>query len=192
MLLLGGCATTRPAGHAVPVADAQARQAERERVLREQTRWGLEGRVAVATGEQGGSGRIEWRQEGPRYEVALSAPITRQSWRLSGGAGDARLEGLEGGTRSGPDAAALLREATRWDIPVASLPDWLRALPSPGVPAQTAFAPDGRLARLTQSGWTIDYAWPADPAALLPSRIDARRDAARVRLVVDRWTDGSQ
>lgn len=187
-----GCATSRPAGPAIPAAEAQARQASRERELRADTRWGLEGRIAVATGEQGGSGRIEWRQDGAGYSVALSAPVTRQSWRLSGGPDGARLEGLDGGPRSGPDAAALLLDATRWDIPVAFLADWLRGLPAAGPPAQAAFAPDGRLARLSQAGWTIDYAWPADPAAALPSRIDARRDAARVRLVVDRWTDGAE
>ncbi|MFZ5657756.1 MAG: lipoprotein insertase outer membrane protein LolB [Pseudomonadota bacterium] len=192
LALLAGCATVPPAGPVVPAAEAQARQLERERSLRQQARWGLEGRIAVATGDQGGSGRIEWRQDGTGYEVALTAPVTRQSWRLSGGAQGARLEGLEGGPRSGPDAAALLLEATRWDIPVASLGDWLRGLPAPGQPAQAAFAPDGRLARLAQGGWTIDYAWPADPASTLPSRIDARRDAARVRLVVDRWTDGAE
>jgi outer membrane lipoprotein LolB len=192
LALLAGCATAPPAGPVVPAAEAQARQLERERSLRQQARWGLEGRIAVATGDQGGSGRIEWRQDGAGYEVALTAPVTRQSWRLSGGPQGARLEGLEGGTRSGPDAAALLQEATRWDIPVASLGDWLRGLPAPGQPAQAGFAPDGRLARLAQGGWTIDYAWPADPAATLPSRIDARRDAARVRLVVDRWTDGAE
>lgn len=188
---LAGCAT-RPVGPAIPEAEALARHAQRERALRADPRWGLEGRIAVSTGEQGGSGRIEWRQDGAAYEVALSAPVTRQSWRLSGGPSGARLEGLEGGPRSGADAGVLLREATRWEIPVASLADWLRALPTPGRPAQTQFAADGRLARLVQDGWAIDYVWPADPAATLPSRIEARRDPARVRLAIDRWTDGAE
>lgn len=191
-LLLGGCATTRPAGPIVPVAEAQARQAARERILRAETRWGLEGRIAVSTGDQGGSGRIEWRQDGPRFDVTLSAPVTRQGWRLTGGPGGARLEGLEGGPRSGPDAALLLREATRWDIPVASLGDWLRGLPTDAAAANATYAPDGRLARLVENGWTIDYAWPDDADARLPSRIDARRDTARVRLAIDRWTDGAE
>ena len=189
---LAGCATTRPAGPAVPEAEARARQAERERELRADAQWGLEGRIAVSTGEQGGSGRIEWRQDGAAYEVALSAPVTRQSWRLSADATGARLEGMEGGTRRGPDAGELLRAATRWEIPVASLADWLRALPTPGRPAVSRFGADGRLMQLAQDGWTIDYGWPADPAADLPSRIEARRDPAKVRLVVDRWTDGAQ
>lgn len=185
---LAACATVPP-GPAVPEAEARQRQAERERRLRADTAWGLEGRLAVSTGDQGGSGRIEWTQAGDRFDVVLSAPVTRQGWRLSGGPGQARLDGIEGGPRTGTDAAALLLEATRWDIPVQSLASWLRGLPAPGAAARTTFAADGRLARLEQAGWTIDYAWPAG-AGDLPARLDARRDAARVRLVIDRWTDG--
>lgn len=192
LALASGCATV-PRGPAVPAAEAEARQAARERALRADPRWGLEGRIAVSTGEQGGSGRIEWRQDGPRFDVVLSAPVTRQGWRLSGAPGSARLEGIEGGPRTGSDAAQLLRDATRWEIPVQSLPDWLRAVPAPGAPAQLAFAADGRLSRLVQNGWTIDYAWPGTAAASdLPVRIDARREPARVRLAVDRWTDGAE
>lgn len=192
LALLGGCAT-RPATPAIPTAEAEARQAAREELLRADTRWGLEGRIAVSTGDQGGSGRIAWRQDGPRFEVVLSAPVTRQGWRLVGGPDGARLEGIEGGPRTGPDAATLLRDATRWDIPVASLADWLRALPAPGRPARLSYAPDGRLSRIVQDGWTIDYTWPtAQGPADRPARIDARRDGARVRLAVDRWTDGTE
>lgn len=190
-LVLGGCATV-PTGPAVPAAEAEARQAARERRLHADTAWGLEGRLAVSTGDQGGSGRIEWRQDGPRYDVLLSAPITRQGWRLTGAPGSARLDGIEGGPRTGTDAGRLLLEATRWDIPVQSLPDWLRGLPTPGRPAQLRFGADGRLARIEQDGWTIDYAWPADATADRPARIDARRDPARVRLAIDRWTVGAE
>lgn len=192
LVLLAGCATPRMTGPAVPTAEAQARQADREQALRADATWGLEGRIAVSTGDQGGSGRIEWRQDGAQFDVTLSAPVTRQGWRLAGGPGGARLDGLEGGPRSGPDAALLLREATRWDIPVDSLGDWLRGLPATPAAARLTYGPDGRLSRLVENGWSIDYVWPADAAAQLPTRIDARRDAARVRLAIDRWTDGTE
>lgn len=188
--VLASCATA-PRGPAIPLAEAQARQVARERALRADTAWGLEGRIAVSTGDQGGSGRVEWRQDGARFDVTLSAPVTRQGWRLTGGPAGARLEGLEGGPRTGPDAARLLREATRWDIPVASLGDWLRGLPTSASVARLTFDVDGRLAQIAENGWTIDYEWPAT-AEQLPSRIDARRDGARVRLAIDRWTDGSE
>lgn len=185
-LLLAGCATTRPA---VDGTVAATQQAERERQLRAVEAWGFEGRIAVSSNGQGGSGRIEWRQDGPRSSVVLSAPVTRQGWRLESGPGGARLEGLEGGPRTGADAGDLLREATGWDIPVPALASWLRGLAAPGSAGVPTYAANGRLQRLAQQGWTIDYTWPASGA--LPSRIEARRDATRVRLAIDQWTDAS-
>ncbi|GGZ66909.1 outer-membrane lipoprotein LolB [Lysobacter xinjiangensis] len=190
--LLAGCATARIEAPAVPAAEAEARQLERERTMAADTDWGFEGRVAISNARDAGSGRLEWRQSGARFEVSLTAPITRQGWRLSGGPGGATLDGLPGGPREGGDAEALLREATGWEIPVRSLPYWVRGLRTDPRGAVLQFGPGGRPSRLSEGGWTIDYSWPADAQAELPSRVEARRDDARVRLVVDRWTDGAE
>jgi outer membrane lipoprotein LolB len=174
------------------LAAAQTRQAEHEAVVRAEPTWSLQGRVALSNGRNGGSGRIDWQQLADRYEVALSAPVTRQSWRLSGDASAARLDGLEGGTRTGSDPGQLLRAATGWEIPVAALSSWLRGARADEAvfgPATVAFGADRRLARIQQAGWTIDYpAWqPTMAAGALPVRLNAQRGRAWVRLVVDRW-----
>src|SRR5690606_1661679 len=109
----------QPAGP--PSAAAEAREAQRRLWLDARPDWELQGRLAVSQAGKGGSGRIDWRQRGPRYEISLSAPVTRQSWRLSGDGAGARLEGLEGGPREGPDASRLLWEATGWIIPVQEM-----------------------------------------------------------------------
>ncbi|WP_233423915.1 lipoprotein insertase outer membrane protein LolB [Lysobacter capsici] len=196
MLMLGlsacvGGAVKRPAGETVvPAADAAQREAARAQRVRAGNEWSLTGRIAVSNAGKGGSGRIEWTQRGERFEVALSAPVTRQSWRLAGGPGEARLEGLEGGPRSGDNAAALLLETTGWDIPVEALGNWLRGLPAEGgAAAKLAPGPDGRPLSIEQGGWTIAYQWPA--SGDLPSRLDARRASARVRLIVDEWQGGA-
>lgn len=189
-VLLSACAGQAVRGPAPPLAPAaaEAAQSARESELRAQTGWSLSGRIALSNGRNGGSGRIEWRQDGDRYEVALSAPVTRQSWRLSGDATGARLEGVDGGPRSGTDAAALLRDATGWEIPVAALSDWVRGLRAVGQgPASVRYGADGRPARIEQGGWTIDYRWPATAAPGLPSRVDAVRGEAKVKLIVDEW-----
>lgn len=175
---------------------AAALQAQREAELAPLDAWSLQGRVALSNGRDGGSGRIDWRQEGARYEIALGAPVTRQSWRLSGDAAGAQLEGLEGGTRSGPDATALLLEATRWEIPVAALASWARGVRADARhgAATIRYAADGRLARIEQGGWVIDYSdWRASaiPGIELPNRLNASRGDARVRLIVDRWGEGA-
>lgn len=197
LLLLAACAA-QPIRQLPPLdaAVAAAKQAQREAELASSGAWSLQGRVALSNGRDGGSGRIDWRQDGARFEVALSAPVTRQSWRLSGDAAGAQLEGLEGGTRSGPDATSLLFEATRWEIPVAALASWargVRADDSHGA-ATIRYGSDGRLARIEQGGWVIDYSdWRASaiPGIELPSRLNASRGDARVRLIVDRWNEGA-
>nr|MBO2466508.1 outer membrane lipoprotein LolB [Xanthomonadaceae bacterium] len=190
-LLLAGCATG-PGHPGVPVADtlagAEAAQQARARRLAEITDWGFQGRLAVSTGDRGGSGRLDWSQRGEGYVAALSAPVTRQSWRLRGGPEGAVLEGLEGGPRRGGDADALLREATGWPIPVRALADWVRGLATPG--ARVGYGADGRLQRIEVDGWTIEYQawWPASGRLPeMPARVQATRADARVRLVVDAW-----
>lgn len=193
------CAVLLTACMAQPVREAlppiagtpEMHQAQREAMLADKAQWSLQGRVAVSNGRDGGSGRIDWRQDGTHYDVALSAPVTRQSWRLSGDDAGAQLEGLEGGTRIGPGAAELLREATRWEIPVAALSSWargLRADPRHG-PATVHYAADGRLGRIEQAGWIIEYSgWQADATGVeLPNRLNASKGEAKVRLIVDRW-----
>lgn len=204
LVLLVACAG-QPVRQAPPVAAAAelATQEAREAALRADLDWSLAGRVALANGDRGGSGRLDWRQAGDRYSVSLSAPITRQSWRLSVGPGGATLEGLDGGPRHGPDASALLLRSTGWRIPIEALPDWLRGARAPALgPAVMAFGPDGRLARMEQGGWTIEYSnWGmpgaegagavgAAPGVALPHRLEAVRGDARVRLVVDDWNPG--
>lgn len=191
VLLLAACA-----GQGVrPVTPAQAvAPPEAAAWFTAHPDWSFAGRVAVSQAGKGGSGQIDWQQHGRQYMVTLSAPITRQSWRLSGDthyeAGT--LEGMEGGSRHGEDAEALLQEATGWAIPVNSLPDWVRGQPvwDTPVPAQVSRASDGRLQSLQQLGWTIEYRdWhPASEGRpALPRRIEARNGDARVKLLLDHW-----
>lgn len=201
VLLLSAC-VSRPVRQPLSpaqVAAAEALQVVREEMLRGQPVWSLQGRVAISNGRNGGSGRFDWLQDGVRFDLSLSAPVTRQSWRLVGDGASARLEGLDGGTREGPDAATLLREATGWEIPVASLADWVRGARAQGAgSARAVYGIDGRLQSIEQAGWTIDYRWPVpgsdratDPAQALPTRLDARRGDASVRLIIDQWTAGA-
>lgn len=204
-LALAGCVSV-PARKgvaigALPAAEAAAamqRQQARERRVTALPAVSFDGRVALSNGRNGGSGRIEWRQRGDAYEVTLSAPVSRQSWRLEGDAGSARIEGIEGGPRSDTDVVRLLREATGLEIPVGALAAWAsgaRADAAAFGPARLGFAADGRLARIEQGGWTVDYlGWQdadigdGQPSLAVPARIDAHRGQAKVRLAIDAWS----
>lgn len=163
-----------------------AAQAAREASLAEAPGWSLSGRVAVSVQGEGGSGRLEWSQSAGSADIRLSAPISRQGWWLQVRPGLARLEGLPEGPREGPDAEALLREATGWTLPVQALSSWVRGARAPG-PARIEFGPDGLPARLEQDGWVVEYREWGGGEPARPKRVFARRGEASVRLVVDRW-----
>ncbi|MBS0225538.1 MAG: outer membrane lipoprotein LolB [Proteobacteria bacterium] len=148
--------------------------------------WGMGGRAAISHGGQSGNLGVEWEDAGSSgYLVVLTAPITRQGWRLQEQDGHATLEGIAGGPRTGADGAALLREATGFEIPVQALRYWMRGYPDPAQRLDKAAFAGDQLATLEQDGWQIDYL--ARDAQGRPSRINATRGDDRVRLVIDRW-----
>lgn len=183
----------------VTTVSTEAQQAEAARVdaLRAQPAWSFQGRVAVSKGRNGGSGRIDWQQQARQYVVSLSAPVTRQSWTLSGDSGNrsGRLDGVDGGPRQGEDAQQVLLEATGWDIPVNQLPDWVRGLVAEGNGAgQIDRDAEGRPRRVRQMDWEIQFLdwYPAEgDRPVLPRRIEAVNGDAKVRLLVDGWVLGS-
>ena len=188
LALLAGCATT-PARPVAPVASAEVLDDQRGQVVE----WTLAGRIAVSNGREGGSGRIDWQQDSGSYLISLSAPVTRQGWRLSGDATRARLEGIKGGPLEGADAQSLLREATGWEIPVGALGNWIRGIGAAGHeygPVKVSYGPDNLPVRLEQAGWSVEYAeWlPVSNGPALPTRLVATQGQAKVRLVMDAWT----
>ncbi|SDD88499.1 lipoprotein insertase outer membrane protein LolB [Aquimonas voraii] len=187
LLLLVGCARAPLRG---PDAELLAAQAGREAALARIDHWRLTGRLAVSGEGEGGSGRIDWEQRGEAYTIELSAPVSRQSWRLSGDASGARLEGHGQGPLEDRDPEALLRRAAGWSMPLEPLQAWVRGARTRGR-AEIAFGPDGLPALLQQGGWRIDYRnWGEFDGLSLPVRVFAESGERRVRLVVDRWELG--
>ncbi len=191
-LLLASCAVQPVKQPAMPVdrAGAEAMDLRRGEVID----WNLAGRVAVSNGKQGGSGRIDWQNREDGYTLTLSAPITRQSWKLSGNALGARLEGIEGGPRESADVEQMLIEATGWDIPVDAMANWIRGIGAAGHeygPTKVTYRPDGHPLQIEQAGWIIDYReWQTGPEPAMPTKLVATRGTAKIRLVVDVWTLG--
>ena len=184
MLALAACA---PSSLRRPESAELAAQQAREDAVRAMADWGLVGRISFDDGRDNGSGRIEWQQRGQHFEIILSAPVSRRSWRLSGGPDGALLEGLEGGPRRARSAEALLAREVGWSIPLGQLRAWARGLRA-GPGARLAFGEGPLPAQLLEDGWTIDYRdWFADRQPPLPRRVFAAQGERTVRLVVERW-----
>ncbi len=185
------CASATTSSTCASALDALNRASEKLHAIESDASSGfaLEGRVAISQGRDGGNANIDWRAETLRtYTVALSAPITGQSWRLEVTPAQATVHGMKGGPRSGADPTALLKQATGWTIPVTEMRYWIQARPAPGVETTDVVFQDAAATRLlgfTQSGWTLSF--EGLDAEGLPRRIFARKGDNQVRLIVDQW-----
>ena len=184
LCLLAACA---PAPVRPPIKGDESVQVARESALASQSTWSFSGRIAVNSAGNAGNARIDWKQDGADYDIRLSAPITGQGWRLRRVGPDISLEGMQGGTRTGNDAEALLQDATGWRVPVSAMASWVRGARAAGS-ADLDFDPAGLPATLRQLGWAVEYRGWTVASTPLPTRVFASQPDASVRLVIERWS----
>lgn len=197
-LALTGCArlaTRTPALPSVgeaPAGIGSAAYQQRQSALQPIRDWGFSGRIAFASPEDSGSGRIDWSQQHERLDIRLSAPVSRQSWQLTADASGARLDGLDDGAIQAASADELLAGQFGFAVPLASLGQWLRGLAAEGAVDAARIDERGRPLELRQHGWVIRFPdWHSAAPADLPRRVFAERQVPggtdRVRVVIDRW-----
>ena len=182
-LLCAGCVTLRSAG-LPPLPDYAARQ----QALNNVRNWGFTGRIAVRDSLDGFNGNLHWEQRREYFDARVSGPLGMGTVRIAGDPGEVRVTDKDGGEVLLDDPENDLRRLYGWHIPVESLRYWALGIPDPAHVATTEQAPDGRLTRLQQAGWTvvIDRYRPGG-GQLMPRRLKASRGDSRVTLVIDRW-----
>lgn len=186
-LLLAACVPA-PAVRVKGDAALMQEQEARERVLSGTDRWILQGKLGVSDGKEGGSGTLNWTQDGERYEFTVRSPVVGKSFRLSGGPDGALLEGLDGGPLRGPDAESLMLKALGWDVPLRDLRAWVLGLRADSGPAELSFGTDRLPSLLQQDGWSVDYReWDAVRQPPMPKKVFAEKPPYRVRLSIESW-----
>lgn len=188
MLVLAACAPVRI--RESPAADAA--QTARETRLRDFASWNITAHIAISDGKDGGSGELEWKQDGKSYDFTVHAPVTGKTWNLSGDEHRAELKGVSAETETGSNPEQLLRDRVGWDVPLAELGDWVRGLRAPGTKATVEYDEQNLPALIEQSGWKVEYRdWFTDRNPPLPRKVFATRGNARVRVAIENWALGS-
>jgi outer membrane lipoprotein LolB len=103
---------------------------------------------------------------------------------------EVRIQTQDGQNWTAPDADDLLEQSLGVRLPVNGLRYWVRGLPEPGSTPGLQTDAHGRLTRLEQNGWVIEYPAYAPTSRLnldLPERIVARRTDLSVKLVIEQW-----
>ncbi len=179
-LALAGCVSRPP----VSPAPAPELWAARVAALQGAAGWRLDGRAAVAFGNQGWQAGLDWRQERAESDLRLAGPFGMGALQIHRGPGGLSLNGAD------PKAAGLeqLQEKLGFDLPIDDLRYWLLGVPKPGIDSTVERNGQDRARQLLQDGWRVDYDnYRRQGADLLPARIELSREGVRVRIAVDHW-----
>lgn len=190
-LLLAGCATIPPVD---PRAVAPQWQ-QHQRAVNAQPDWTLTARIAAHDENDGWSGQLRWHQGADGYQVQFNAPFGQGALRLDGSPQQVEMHTSDGQVLVAADAESLLFQQLGWRLPLSHLQYWVRGLPVPvgktDVPPVLAFDEAGRLTRLQQSRWQIEYpAYDQVGTVALPRKVYLENPELNVRLVIDRWQLG--
>lgn len=186
-LVLSGCAG--PAARPVPPSAPESPGAAHATRVTAFDAWRLTGRIAVQRDDQGFSADLEWRQDGPAFDLRVTAPLNGGTFRLLGAAGEVALATPDGNTYRAPDAESLMREHLGWSLPLDGARYWIRGVPGPHAPPAHEVTDDaGRWSDFEQDRWRVSVLDYTDLDGLaLPRKLFLLRDDLRVRLVMRRW-----
>ena len=169
-----------------PALDNEYQRREAQVVALEQ--WELEGRLALSDGKEGGSGVLSWVQEDDASRLAFRGTMGRGAWQLEADSSGAVLEMANGEVYRDASVAELVRKRVGWKVPVDALQWWVRGLAAPGKLKSRELDETGRLVRLEQSGWTVNFSQYRDEGkAWMPGKLNARRENYVVKVVVKNW-----
>jgi outer membrane lipoprotein LolB len=150
--------------------------------------WSIDGRIGITNAQEGWHASLQWAQQGPAYAIDLFGPWGQGRVRIEGDARGVSVRTADGQVRRAADPERLLGETLGVRIPLNGLRYWVRSLPDPNRPSELQGDPQGRLSRLEQDGWVIDYPRYAQVGSMeLPAQIRARQEDWQVRIAIREW-----
>lgn len=175
--MTAGCAMLEPAA-TMPRPAREAIEAFR-----------IDGRIAVRRAGESFSAGIDWRHDAQSDEIVISGPLGQGLARLTSGGGTALLETADQKRYVAADMEGLSEQVFGAPLPVSGLGSWVLGRSAFGGTARLDAA--GRLAGLSEQGWTIEYLrYESEARDALPELLQARRDDVEVRLKIDNWSVG--
>lgn len=193
VLLSSGCATLAPSVPEPPSEQISQLWQQHARAVRAQNDWTLSARITAHSEDDGWNGKLHWQQVADAYQISFNAPFGQGGLRLDGGPQQVELRTSDGQMMVATDAESLFYQQLGWRLPLHNLRYWVRGLPVPATHKMPVLAFDelGRLARLQQAHWQIEYpAYRQVGGLMLPRKVYLENTEFSVRLVIDRWGPG--
>lgn len=186
-LALSACATL--SGHApTGTANEQAWQA-RVATLTALDTWELSGRVGVVNGKDGGSGSLDWNQDGDELRFDFRGPLGAGAVHIEGDSSALHVQSSRGDDFVTTDPEDDFARHLHMPMPVFSMRYWMLGIPDPGAPYSKIADAQGEPLSLSQRGWQVDYQEYADVSGRsLPVRFTLSRGEVRIKVAVSQWT----
>ena len=175
--VVAGCAT-------VPMPAQRGRVPDAERL----TQWVARGRIALAAGDEGGSGSFTWQQNSGRTHLAVRGPLGAGRFEVVTDGPSLQVDDGSGRPVDGEAARRAIEQRLGALLPLEHFRYWMLGVPAPEDRLGPAEAVAGPATGFTQQGWLVTYeAFRSAGPWSLPARLTASSGAARVRVVVDDW-----
>lgn len=185
-VLAAGCATVMPQPQAV-TPETNLNWDRQQAAIVALSEWDLSGRFAIRTDEQAVSANLRWIRTSAQDRIYLFGMLGGGKIQLEVAPESVALRDANGREYFGARVSEVLYRATGWHVPFDSLGSWLRGIPASAEEIQSIeITEDGKLRRLSQSGWDIDYREFMTVGSLeLPKKINMIAQAQTVQTLVE-------
>ena len=151
--------------------------------------WELSGEVGVVNGKDGGSGSMDWNQQGNELSFDFRAPLGSGTVHIQGDAAALRVQSSRGDDFTTTDPEDDFALHLHMPMPVLSMRYWLLGIPDPGAPYTKVADARGEPMSLEQRGWKVEYQEYTDVQSYsLPVRFTLTRGKVRIKVAVNDWT----
>lgn len=150
----------------------------------------LQARIGIQTGNKGSSGTIRWQHHATDDTISMLSPVAGTVARITANAEGVTLSQNDGTVLQAADAETLTQQQLGWRLPLRGLPDWALGRPTRHLVNSVEWDHIGRITRLEQDGWQIEYPEYMEAFGYrLPRKINLRNDKLTLKLIIERWND---
>ena len=155
--------------------------------------WTLDGRLAISNGKDGGSGNLLWQNNAGITRMSFRGALGKGAWQLQTEENGVRLELANGTVHHAASVAELVLKQVGWKVPVDALAWWIKGLAYPDKWDSRSLDENGRLTKLRQFGWDVDFSnYGQSDGYWLPRKLTARRGEYSVKMAVRSWRLGAE